>query len=51
MNYVDLMINKVVSWIDQAFSFVSQYSGLFVWGFVAIMVSKMFKLNVRYTKK
>lgn len=51
MNYIDTMMSKTVSWIDQMFSFVNRYSDLFVYGFVIMMAAKMFKIKVNYTNK
>jgi hypothetical protein len=46
-NYIDTMMGKTVSWIDQIFSFVNRYSDLFVYGFVAMMIAKMAKFNFK----
>lgn len=43
---INLLTTKTVSWVDQGFSFVNKYSDLFVWGFVAIMASKLFKVHI-----
>lgn len=50
MNYVDTVIGKVIGWVDAGIAFILEYKGLFVWGFLAIMVSKMLKLNLKINK-
>lgn len=54
MELINVMVNKIASWIDNLFSlfgfYTERYSGLMVWGFLAIMMAKMFKLNVKYSK-
>lgn len=45
--YIDTVMNKSISWIDQGISFVMRYSDLFVYGFVAMMVAKLVKFNVK----
>lgn len=44
---VDNLLSKVIGWIDQLFNFGNNYSGLLVWGFVAMMVAKFLKVNLR----
>lgn len=54
MELINVMINKLVSWIDNLFSlfgfYSERYSGLLVWGFVAIMFAKIFKIKFSYSK-
>ena len=49
-DYIGTMMGKSISWIDQGISFVMRYSDLFVYGFVAMMVAKLVKFNVRLGK-
>jgi hypothetical protein len=51
MNYIDTMMSKTISWIDQMFSFVNQYSQLFVYGFIFLMAAKLFKIKINYSNK
>lgn len=51
MNYIDQILSNVVKWINEMFSFVKRYSDIFVWGFVAMMVAKLLKVKINYTKK
>lgn len=48
MNYIDTIMQKVISWIDQVFSFANRYSDLIVYGVVAMMIAKVakFKINI-----
>jgi hypothetical protein len=48
MNYVDTIIGKVIGWVDAGISFILQYKDVFVWGFLAVMVSKMMKLKIEW---
>ena len=48
--YIDTMMDKSISWIDTGISFVLKYSDLFVYGFVAMMVAKLVKFNVKLGK-
>lgn len=51
MNYIDVLISKTVSWIDQIFSFGNKYSNIIVYGVLAMMVAKMAKLKINYSNK
>lgn len=48
--YIDVVMNKSISWIDQMFAFVMRYSDLFVYGFVAMMFAKLMKFNFKIGK-
>jgi hypothetical protein len=49
-DYIGTMMNKSISWIDQIVAFVMKYSDLFVYGFVAMMLAKVVKFNVKVGK-
>lgn len=51
MNYIDVLISKTVSWIDQVFSFANQYSNIIVYGVFAMMLAKVLKLKINYSNK
>ena len=43
---IDNLTNKTISWIDQIFGFMKQYSGILVYGVVALMIAKMAKFKI-----
>ena len=49
-DYVDTMMGKSISWIDQGINFVMRYSDLFVYGFVAMMFAKLVNFKVKVGK-
>jgi hypothetical protein len=54
MQTVDLLINKLISWVDIAISFITsmfgsysaKYSQLLVYGLLIFLVAKMLKIKV-----
>lgn len=50
METVDLIINKVIGWIDQLFGFFGfyseRYSQLFMWALVLFVGAKVFKIKL-----
>lgn len=54
MELINVMVNKLSSWIDNLFSlfgfYSERYSGLIVWGFIGLIVAKFLKLNIKYSK-
>jgi hypothetical protein len=48
--YIDNMMNKSISWIDQIFAFASRYSDILIYGVVAMMFAKLMKINLRVGK-
>lgn len=54
MELINVMVNKLISWVDnlfRLFGFYSErYSGLIVWGFIIAIVGKMLKLNFKLSK-
>lgn len=47
MNYIDTMMTKVLGWTDQIISFIMEFKLIFVIGFLAMMVSKFAKFNLK----
>lgn len=47
---VNTLLQKVVNWIDEGFSFLQNYSNIIVWGIVAMMIAKMAKFKVKIGK-
>lgn len=43
---INALTNKSISWIDQIFGFMGQYSSLLVYGVLAMMIAKMAKFKV-----
>jgi hypothetical protein len=50
VGYIDQLIAKVIEWVDYGVTFVKQYSGLIVYGVVAMMVAKMLKVKLNIGK-
>lgn len=47
---IDNLTNKIISWIDQMFSFAGKYSNLLIYGVVAMMIAKMMKVKLNIGK-
>jgi hypothetical protein len=45
-NNIDNLTNKTISWVDQIFGFMQQYSNILVYGVVALMVAKLAKFKI-----
>lgn len=54
MEMINMMVNKISAWIDSLFQFFGfyseRYSGLIVYGFLALILAKIFKIKLNYTK-
>lgn len=48
---VDRLFAQVVDWIDAGFTFLQKYSGIIVWGVVAMMIAKLAKFKINIGKK
>lgn len=47
MNYIDMMITNSLKWINEIINFVKEFKLIFVIGFLAMMVSKVIKVNIK----
>jgi hypothetical protein len=48
--YIDTVMNKSISWIDQIFAFAMKYSDLLIYGVIAMMFAKLMKFNIKVGK-
>lgn len=48
MNYIDKMLTSTISWTDKMIAFIIEFKFIFVIGFVAMMMSKLLKVNVKF---
>lgn len=50
MELINIMVNKIGSWVDNLFSLFSyyteRYSGIMVWGFMLLAAAKIFKIKL-----
>jgi hypothetical protein len=45
--YIDKLLTSTLSWVDKMINFIIEFKMIFVIGFLAMMVSKAFKVNIK----
>lgn len=47
MNYIDTMMTKSLGFVDSMITFIKEFKLIFAIGFLAMMVSKFAKINIK----